>query len=60
MLIQYYVLVNNVAKSYAHVLRSIRDLTSAELGTRTPEKDTEHAQTKRLRSIEKKKNELLR
>ena len=60
MLIQYFLLVNDMARSSAHVLQSIRDLTSAELGTRTPEKDMEHAQRRRLRNIEKKKNEMLR
>ena len=60
MLTQFYLLVNNVVALSADVLQRIRDLTSGELGTRTPEKNTEHAQRKRLRNIEKKKIEILR
>jgi hypothetical protein len=60
MLTQYYLLVNNVAALSADVIQRIRDLTSGELGARTPEKNTEHAQRKRLRNIEKKKAEILR
>ena len=57
MLTQFYLLVNNVVALSADVLQRIRDLTSGELGTRTPEKNT---QRKRLRNIEKKKIEILR
>ena len=59
MLSQYYSLVNNVLVSSPDVLKRIRDLTSEEPRTKTPEKN-ERSQRKRLGNIEKKKNELLR
>ena len=60
MLSQYYILVNNVLVSSPDVLKRIRDLTSEERRTKTPEKNTERSQRKRVGNIEKKKNELLR
>ena len=60
MLSQYYLLVNNFAVSSADVLKRIRDLASEERQSKTPEKNAERAQKKRLGIAEKKKNELLR
>ena len=60
MLSQYYILVNNVLVSSPDVLKRISDLTSEERRSKTPEKNAERSQRKRLGNIEKKKNELLR
>ncbi|XP_028407442.1 uncharacterized protein LOC114530058 isoform X2 [Dendronephthya gigantea] len=59
-LIQFYLLVNNLAKTSADVTNRIRDLTSGGFGTKASERSTENAQKKRVRKAEKKKNEILR